>query len=95
MAKARKPYNEEDEEEQEAREVGPCRDCQFYDVDRDEEDVSDETLAPCIHPDLEEYELMVSGDSGCNLFEPYEGEEDEEEEEEVEEEPDEEEEEEY
>lgn len=86
MAKGRKPFDEEEEEEEEEREVGPCKDCQYFDVDRDEEDVTDETLAPCIHPDLEEYELLVSGDSGCNLFEPYEEEEEEDEEEEEEEE---------
>lgn len=89
MAKNRKPYDEDEEEEE--REVGPCRDCQFFDIDRDDDEVTDDTLAPCIHPDLEEYELTVSGDSGCNLFEPYEGEEDEEDEEEEEEEEDEEE----
>jgi hypothetical protein len=74
MPRARKPYNEdeEEEEEEEERQVGPCKDCQYFDVDREDEEVSDDTLAPCIHPDLEEYELTVSGDSGCNQFEPYE-----------------------
>lgn len=89
MPRGRKPYDEdeeEEEEEEEERQVGPCKDCQYFDVDRDDEDVSDDTLAPCIHPDLEEYELTVSGDSGCNQFEPYEEDEDEEEEEEEEEE---------
>lgn len=92
MAKSRKLYDEEDDEEEDERDVGPCKDCQYFDVDRDEEDASDETLAPCIHPDLEEYDLMVSGDSGCNLFEPYEGDEDDDEEEEEEDEEEEEEE---
>ena len=85
MPKGRKPF-EEEEEEEEAEPAGPCKDCQYYDVDREEEDVSDETLAPCIHPDLEEYELVVSGDSGCNLFELFEEDEDEEDDEEEEEE---------
>ena len=87
MPRGRKPYDEdeEEEEEEEDRQVGPCKECQFFDVDRDDEDVSDDTLAPCIHPDLEEYELTVSGDSGCNQFEPYEADEDEDEEEEEEE----------
>lgn len=78
MPRNRKAYDEEDEDEDEDRDVGHCKDCQYFDVDRDEEDPSAETLAPCIHPDLEEYELTVSGDSGCNLFEPYEGDEDDE-----------------
>ncbi|MGI8906679.1 MAG: hypothetical protein ACR2IE_09340 [Candidatus Sumerlaeaceae bacterium] len=91
---AKKPYDEEDDEVEEEREVGPCRNCQFFDVDRDDEDATDDTLAPCLHPDLEEYDLMVSGDSGCNLFEPYEGA-DEDEEDEDEDEEEEEEEEEY
>lgn len=91
----KKMYDEEDEEEEEEREVGPCRNCQFFDIDRDDEEAGDETLAPCLHPDLEEYDLMVSGDSGCNLFEPYEGAEEEEEEEEDEEEEEEEDDEEY
>jgi hypothetical protein len=85
MPRGRKPFDEEEEEEEE-RQAGPCKGCQYFDVDRDEEDITDETLASCIHPDLEEYELTVSGDSGCNLFEPYEADEDEEEAEEDEEE---------
>lgn len=83
MPKGRKPYDE-DEEEEEEQPVGPCKECQYYDVDREEDDVSDETLASCIHPDLEEYELTVSGDSGCNLFEAYEEDDDDEDEEEEE-----------
>jgi hypothetical protein len=74
MPRGRKPYEEEAEEEED-RPVGPCKDCQYFDVDRDEEDITDETLAACIHPDLEEYDLTVSGDSGCNLFEAYEADE--------------------
>ncbi|AXA35253.1 MAG: hypothetical protein KatS3mg130_1817 [Candidatus Sumerlaea sp.] len=83
MPKNPKPFDDEDEEDQ-TEDRGHCRDCVYYDVDREEdEEISDETLAPCIHPDLEEYELIVSGDSGCNLFEAYEEElEDEEEEDE-------------
>jgi len=60
-------------------EVGPCQKCQFFDVDRHGELVDEETLAPCLHPDLEEFELVVSGDSGCNLFEPWDGADDEDE----------------
>ncbi|MBX7247021.1 MAG: hypothetical protein K1X53_16100 [Candidatus Sumerlaeaceae bacterium] len=90
MPKGRKLYDEDEDDEEEERVSGPCKDCQFFDVDREEDDVSDETIAHCIHPDLEEYELSVSGDSGCNLFEQFnedEDDEDEEEEEEEEEEP--------
>lgn len=76
MPKGRKPYEEEEEPIEEQEERPCCKDCQYFDVDRtDIDEISDETLAPCIHPDLEEYELIVSGDSGCNLFEPWESEE--------------------
>jgi hypothetical protein len=90
----KKMYDEDEEEEAESEEqsVGPCKNCQFFDIDRTDDEAGDDVLAPCLHPDLEEYELVVSGDSGCNLFEPYEGGDEEEEEEEEE---DEEEEEEY
>lgn len=49
--------------------IGKCKKCQYFDVERSEEVATDETLAPCLHPDMEEFELVVSGDSGCNLFE--------------------------
>lgn len=52
-----------------AHNIGKCQKCQYFDVEREEEVASDETLAPCLHPDMEEFELVVSGDSGCNLFE--------------------------
>ncbi|MGB9692556.1 MAG: hypothetical protein ACPL7D_10350 [Candidatus Sumerlaeaceae bacterium] len=68
MPKGRKPF-EEDEEPNDLDETrNVCMDCVYWDVDPD--DASEEAIAPCIHPDLEEYELMVSGDSSCNLFEP-------------------------
>jgi len=91
---AKKPYDEDEEEvevEESGAGVGPCKNCQFFDIDRTDVEVEDDVLANCIHPDLEEYELTVSGDSGCNLFEPYEGAEDDEEEEEEDEEEEEEE----
>lgn len=49
--------------------IGKCQKCQYFDVERQKEEATDETLAPCLHPDMEEFELIVSGDSGCNLFE--------------------------
>lgn len=49
--------------------IGKCKKCQYFDVQRDIEEATDDTLAPCLHPDMEEFELLVSGDSGCNLFE--------------------------
>ncbi len=68
MPKGRKPYDEEEpiEDEEELRNV--CRECAYFDVSPEE--ATEEIVAPCLHPDLEEYELMVSGDSSCNLFEP-------------------------
>lgn len=66
------PFNhlaEEETEERAARNIGKCKKCLFFDVEREKEMATDDTLAPCLHPDLEEFELIVSGDSGCNLFE--------------------------
>ena len=85
MPKASKPYDDDDEEEEFEIQTGQCKDCVHYDIERDGEDISDDTLAACLHPDLEEYTLTVSGDSGCNLFEPaseYEDEDEDEDEEE-------------
>jgi hypothetical protein len=83
MPKGRKPFDEEEPEPiQEPEEERPlCRDCYYFDVDRDEE-VPDDIVAQCIHPDLEDYELMVTGECGCNLFEPFDEEDFEDEEEE-------------
>lgn len=65
------PFEPEQEEsiDSRARNIGKCQKCQYFDVEREEEVASEETLAPCLHPDMEEFELIVSGDSGCNLFE--------------------------
>jgi len=56
-------------DESRAENIGKCKKCQYFDVERELEQPTDETLAPCLHPDMEEFELIVSGDSGCNLFE--------------------------
>lgn len=56
-------------EEGPVQNIGKCKKCHFFDVEREAEEATDETLAPCLHPDMEEFELLVSGDSGCNLFE--------------------------
>ena len=91
MPKANKPYDE-DEDEEDVSLTGPCKDCQYYDVDRGEDEVSDASLASCLHPDLEEFDLTVSGDSSCNLFEPCDAYEDDDEDEDDDDEEDEEEE---
>lgn len=65
---AKNPQFDEDEGE------GPqnsCKDCRYFDVDRESIHPSDDLLCMCIHPDLEEYELFVSGDSGCSNFDMY------------------------
>lgn len=59
----------EQAEDNRAFNIGKCQKCLYFDVERDQEIPTDETLAPCLHPDMEEFELIVSGDSGCNLFE--------------------------
>ncbi len=59
----------EESDDSRARNIGKCKKCQYFDVERKEEIATDETLAPCLHPDMEEFALVVSGDSGCNLFE--------------------------
>lgn len=56
-------------EDSRVQNIGKCKKCQYFDVERHEEVATDETLAPCLHPDMEEFELIVSGDSGCTLFE--------------------------
>jgi hypothetical protein len=65
------PFESELDESTDSRahNIGKCQKCQYFDVEREEEEASEETLAPCLHPDMEEFELVVSGDSGCNLFE--------------------------
>lgn len=65
------PYEAEVDElaENRAWNIGKCQKCQYFDVEREKETPTYETLAPCLHPDMEEFELVVSGDSGCNLFE--------------------------
>jgi hypothetical protein len=78
----RKPYDEEEEDDDGI--LGKCKNCIHFEANPSE-DVSDESIAPCLHPDFEEYELRVSGDSSCNLFEAAEDEEDDEDEEEAEE----------
>ncbi len=76
------------QEDNRAFNIGKCQKCLYFDVERDQEIPTDETLAPCLHPDMEEFELIVSGDSGCNLFEMAEElDDDEDEDEEDEEEP--------
>jgi hypothetical protein len=89
VAKNSKPYEEDDEEEVDEEVIaGHCRDCVYWDPEAADEDISDESVALCLHADLEEYELRTSGDSSCILFEQkdeYDDDEDEEEEEEEEE----------
>ncbi|MDD4278225.1 MAG: hypothetical protein PHX74_00660 [Candidatus Sumerlaeales bacterium] len=53
-----------------------CKDCKYFDVDREAGQPAEDFLCMCIHPDLEEYELYVSGDSGCSLFEAFSGDDD-------------------
>lgn len=62
-------FLDETADDSRAQHIGKCKKCLYFDVEREKEDATDETLAPCLHPDLEEFELIVSGDSGCNLFE--------------------------
>lgn len=61
--------SEEDLVDSREENIGKCVKCQYFDVERERETPTEETLAPCLHPDMEEFELLVSGDSGCNLYE--------------------------
>lgn len=93
MARNSKPYDEEEEEQDDEETIiGHCRDCVYWDAESDDEDISDASVALCLHADLEEYELRTSGDSSCILFEQKDEYDDEEEDEEDEEEEEEEEE---
>jgi hypothetical protein len=48
---------------------GLCRDCQWWQIEPNAA-VEDSTLGLCIDEDLQEFQLRVSGDSGCNRFMP-------------------------
>lgn len=80
MPTNRKPFDDEDEEDSN---LDKCRSCIHFEASPNE-DVSYESIAACLHPDLEEYELKVSGDSSCNLFEPADEEDDEDADDEIE-----------
>jgi len=53
--------------------IGACLTCRFWDA----EEPRDEALAPeealCLQPELRNYQLIVSGGSGCNRWEKQPG----------------------
>jgi hypothetical protein len=46
---------------------GLCKDCKWWQIEPDAK-VKDQTLGMCIDEDLQEFRLLVSGNSGCNRF---------------------------
>ncbi len=44
---------------------GLCKNCQWWQIEP-EASVEDETIGLCIDEELQPYQLVVSGDSGCN-----------------------------
>jgi len=50
-----------------ATEWGLCKDCKWWQIEPDAS-VADETTGLCIDEDMQPFQLLVSGDSGCNRF---------------------------
>lgn len=51
------------------QQIGACLTCSYWDADdvrRDESQVA--RVAVCLHPELVEYSLIVSGSSGCSRW---------------------------
>jgi hypothetical protein len=46
---------------------GLCKDCRWWQIEPEAE-VADSTIGLCIDEDLHPYQLLVSGNSGCNHF---------------------------
>jgi len=46
---------------------GLCKDCRWWQLEP-EAPVADRTTGLCIDEDLQPFQLLVSGDSGCNHF---------------------------
>lgn len=51
------------------KEWGLCKDCKWWQIEP-RAVASKVTLGLCIDEDLQEYQLRVSGESGCNRFVP-------------------------
>ena len=49
------------------QEWGLCKDCKWFQVEPDAK-VTDRTMGLCIEESLQEFNLRVSGNSGCNCF---------------------------
>jgi hypothetical protein len=46
---------------------GLCKDCKWWQIEP-EATIEDTTMGLCIDEQLQEYQLRVSGNSGCNVF---------------------------
>ena len=46
---------------------GQCKSCKMWQIEPEAE-VSETTMGVCIAEDLVEYQLRVSGGSGCNVY---------------------------
>lgn len=46
---------------------GLCKDCKWWQIEPDAT-VQNNTMGLCIDEDLQEFQLRVSGNSGCNHF---------------------------
>ena len=49
------------------REWGLCKDCKWWQIEPDGH-VADQTIGMCIDEELLDYQLRVSGNSGCTYF---------------------------
>lgn len=46
---------------------GPCQGCKWWQIEPDAP-IDDHTLGACIDEALQPFQLLLSGDSGCNRF---------------------------
>lgn len=46
---------------------GRCKDCKWWQIEPNAK-IADATLGLCIDDDMQEFRLLVSGNSGCNHF---------------------------
>ena len=49
------------------KEWGECKNCMWWQIEHDAA-IEDLTMGLCIDEDLQSYQLLVSGNSGCNRF---------------------------
>ena len=46
---------------------GHCKGCKMWQIEPEAE-IAEETMGLCVAEDLQQYRLLVSGASGCNIY---------------------------